>query len=176
MKAPLFAVAESISVDRFTSKLSIFNLIDEINTTSFPLVLPSVTMFAIIEKNTDEPNETKVKTKVVIGDSTVAESVMPLDFQGGQHMRSIQFISGLAILGPAVLKFSMEHSGITIAVWEVKVSQPGAAIEQAAPPAPGKTTTSEQPPPREVRRRKKKSGSSGDRVGGKPGSERRKHA
>jgi hypothetical protein len=61
MRCDLFAIAESAAIDLQTNRLSIFHIWDEVNTTNFPALIPSVAIVAIFTREENEPNEVELQ-------------------------------------------------------------------------------------------------------------------
>ena len=103
-------VAESVSEDKNTSQLSIFNVLDSIMPEGFPLFLPRMAFFAIWTKEQSDPDIYSAIFTIRYLKKILVETRLDLDFSGSIVSRSIIRISGFTVPGPGKLIFSLTTS------------------------------------------------------------------
>ena len=55
MTSLLFVVSEGASVDRNSNALSIFNMMEEINPVGLPLIIPTLVVIQVVEREDSDP-------------------------------------------------------------------------------------------------------------------------
>lgn len=123
--------AESVSLDRFTDRLSIFNVVDRVSSLGFPLWIPQLALVVVIERdNREEPDPQVATLKAVLDGKVIAESQAFIQFQGGSEARAIlNFNLPIPSPGKLILKLVFQHQELDvydIEVVQVEVPQPTA--------------------------------------------------
>ena len=119
---PLVA-SESVSLDNFTNRLSVFHILDEINSVSFPVIIPSLCICFVLEKQPDDVDPSSAITKVTLDDAELASFPANFSFNDKRLLRVIQNISGFVVQSPGLLRFALDSNGEISAAWTVRVSR-----------------------------------------------------
>jgi hypothetical protein len=103
-----FAVlAQAASIDRFTNRLSLFNIIEGIQSPRFPLLLPECTIALMLRRADNDPNEFDATVAIDAGGNRVGQSVFRVDFDHKPYVRLISNFQNLPILGPGELQITI---------------------------------------------------------------------
>ncbi len=119
-----FLVAESLAVDRFTNRISLFHVIEEIRSASFPIVIPqAVAVSHWIAEAGDEGVDFQARLHMTTPDGV--ESNFPQNFRLVDRAGRVIFgMSGVSIAREGVLRFELFLNGKSTATHEVLVRTP----------------------------------------------------
>ncbi len=123
MKLTLFACAESALLDANSNRVSLINIHDEIASPQFPFLIPLFSVLAITKKEAGDEDEGSCTIKISLGDQTILEAPVLVNYQGGDVHRSILGLHGLVITGPGALKVELLNNGASVGVWQISVKQ-----------------------------------------------------
>lgn len=110
MKCIFSFCAEGIIRDIQTNAISVFNIFEEVNAQGFPVFIPKIFFFCLLERKNDEPEKSDFKVKVINNKQILAEVNLPADFQNKLRNRLIVEFGGLALNEPGELLFNL-YSG-----------------------------------------------------------------
>jgi hypothetical protein len=124
MKVQFSVCAQSIAIDQLTSRLSIFNVLDQINLPTFPVFIPELTFVAIVRREQEQDAE-QFKCHLVIMQQgkQAASADSPIAFGGASVARLIFNFSGLAILLPGNIDFNLTLPGGEVHTLTIPVNQ-----------------------------------------------------
>lgn len=106
-----FVVAESLSVDQLTNRVSIFNILERIQAPTFPLVLPQLMAVSLWEEDElDKEKQYQVAIRITLGDTELEHIKQNLSFPR-RRLRTIAQIQNLAIPGPGRLEIELFLNG-----------------------------------------------------------------
>ncbi len=125
MKVIMFACAQSISIDSQTNNISLFNIIEEINVSSFPIVINNFVVFSFIIREESEPNSISCRLKLILGNELISEIPFELNFQSQNKVRSVVNIMGFIIPTPGLLKVSLNSGEDDLSSWFIDVKSVG---------------------------------------------------
>ena len=132
MKLVFAVLAQSVSLDQMTGRLSLFNLVEGIQAPRFPTVLGELVFVAVLRREAADQNRFDATLTVRIGQTTIGLANIAVDFQDKQNTRLIGNFQGLPVLTAGTLEFSLaipNNEPISI------------SIEAIQSPAPVVTTT-----------------------------------
>lgn len=97
INSDLMLVAERVIIDTESNRLTIFNLLEDLNVNQFPLFIPSLNVLNMLSK--DDGDETILQCKLVLklNDEELLNQPITLNFQNNRRNRSIVRIGGLMI-------------------------------------------------------------------------------
>jgi hypothetical protein len=140
MRSLLTLCCESAVVDLINNRLSIFNVLDEVNVLQFPTVLAKVTLVFVIEREAEEEQQFETILTVSHSGNELVRSPMAANFGDKQRLRLIPVIQGFVLPGPGVFRAAMRHNDQEMGFWEFKVGQsaPSQAVQEtpSASPSP----------------------------------------
>jgi hypothetical protein len=104
MNVQFAILAQSVSVDRFTNRLSIFNVLDQIASPHFPVFLPELCFVVMLQRTANEPNTFDTVIRISNGEAVIGQANMHVDFQGQLVNRSVSNFQGLPIFNPGEIQ------------------------------------------------------------------------
>jgi hypothetical protein len=131
MKVQLALLAQAASIDRFSNRLSIFNLVESFESPSFPLFVPEAVFVSVLRKEEGDPVVSDATLSVYAGESMIGQASVRVDFEGAAHTRQVINFQGLPLLKPVNLQFRLVVPDRLTHVLEIPVTlgkpmQPGA--------------------------------------------------
>ncbi len=141
MKVHYVVCATSFSVDGKTNQLSLFHVLDEISSPTFPLQIERLAIASLFEREAgDDPVQTYVLTMSLNG-SLLASFTMRVDFQGSRRNRSVNTVERLAIPMPGSVLVSITQHSTVLARWMMPALQVGTGKPMPAEPTPANPKT-----------------------------------
>ena len=120
----LCCVADSLSVDVQTNNLSIFNQVEEVQSSEFPIVVPKLSFVAVFKRELTEPSLAEGRFSVEIDNvSLLNEGPIQVNFLNSARSRAMIKMEGFAIPRAGRLVFKLELSAGVIAEAELVVTQ-----------------------------------------------------
>lgn len=126
IKSKFLIVSKDISLDAFTQTLSLFTLIENLNTLKTPFIMQALSATSFIER-TDLSKEEHIMVKIIVknNDKLVQEKEQEINFKWKLWHKLINNFNNIRIEEFGELTFSMEHeweeiNRRTISVNEVK--------------------------------------------------------
>ena len=143
MELNFLACADSISVDKTTNTLSIFNILEEASAPVFPALVPRVAIIALFSRKISEPNDVEATLELVTIKSKkkLLSTPLPIAFQSLLRTRVIAQLYGLTIEAPDVYRFNVVIKGKIVGYWDMvsqQVGQPQMTILSSQPEATNK--------------------------------------
>jgi len=121
MKVIFLLCAESATVDTARNTLSVFHIIEEFNSPSFPFVVPALYICALLEKPLDEPEPEGVEVKLQVDNRELLVNPLQMQFGDKPRLRAITGIGGLIIPSPGSLIVSLNQGGMQLAAWKMQI-------------------------------------------------------
>ncbi|WP_156309717.1 hypothetical protein [Novosphingobium sp. AAP93] len=115
-------------LDANTNRVSLINIHDELSSPQFPFLIPLFSVLAITKKEDGEDDEGSCAIRVSLGDQTVLDAPILVNYQGADIHRSMLGLHGLVITGPGTLKVQLLHNEAEIGEWQISVKQLAPAI------------------------------------------------
>lgn len=130
-----FAVSESMSVDQYTNRLSLFNILEEVRSPNFPFALTSATAVSLwtMEAGDDE-REFQCMLRITMPDGPQHEFTSNFRTSMRRH-RVIQGFQGFLLNEPGMLRFEVLLNGRHEATHEVDILRINMDTEDLAPTA-----------------------------------------
>lgn len=128
MKTILLACAESALLDANTNRVSLINIHDELSSPQFPFLIPLFSVLAVTKRENDEEDECSCSIRISLGEQTILDAPVLVNYQGGDIHRSIVGLHGLVITGPGTLRIQLLHNALEIGEWQIPVKQLEPAI------------------------------------------------
>src|SRR5439155_1886940 len=100
-------VAQGVTRDADTDTITIYNILEGVAAEGFPLFLGNLSLFCLLEKTADEPNEYSGTFSISLGRTELASQGVALNFQGHQRNRVIIRIPGAVLPNPGDLIFRL---------------------------------------------------------------------
>jgi len=97
MRVQFALCAQTASIDRASNRLSIFNVIDHLPTSSLPIVIPAISFVSIIESDKDESTNVKGILEILVSRASVARLELPISFVNGRLARVVVNFQGIPV-------------------------------------------------------------------------------
>lgn len=134
MEVELFVCADSAAVDARTQTISLFHIIEELNSPAFPVVIPRLTIGAVLTRVESEPERPDLQLRIGLGSQEIFRGPFGLSFQQHLRARAIVDIQGVVVLAPGSLKVALYAADRELAAWSIKVNhigQPAVSVQPA---------------------------------------------
>ena len=107
-----FVVAETVSIDKLTNAVSLFNILEEVHSRTFPFLVPKVAVFSLWRKEAgDEERDWQALLKVTQPSGEARDRAINFRFSSSRRHRLIQRISGLPVLTEGDVRFELLLNG-----------------------------------------------------------------
>lgn len=117
----LAIAAESIVRDAETNTVSIFKVLEEIATPGFPLVIPTMMVVFVLERDSDDADPQNPALVIWSGGEETSRTSISVQFKGKPRTRAFVRLNGLTVPGPGDLKFALEIAGSEKGAWSIPV-------------------------------------------------------
>ena len=121
MRLILFCCSESTAVDTNSQRLSVFNFSDSFQSPTFPVVVPSMSVVAWMEREADEPETLELTTRLLLNKRKIADLPITFRFQDKLRARTIANIGGLIIEAPGILETQLRFGRKKLGTWTILV-------------------------------------------------------
>lgn len=102
-----FAIlAQGIAVDRFSNRLSIFNVCESIDAPHFPILVPELAFVVVVRREPNDPVTFDTILNVQLGQMAVGQANLHIDFEASIMNRQVTNFQGLPIFMTGELQFS----------------------------------------------------------------------
>lgn len=137
MKLIFLTCANSAVTDTATNNVSLFHVIEELQSPSFPMILPSFTIVSILQRESGDRKKTLLHYRLKLDRQTLVELPLEITFGGQKRNRATGIVNGLTIPQPGILKAELRLKNKTLGSWSIEVSHTGQKAT-FIPPAPVK--------------------------------------
>jgi len=107
MKAVYMLCADGVVVDRRTNNVSLFNMMEEINSVGFPLLISKLYAVCLINREANDDDITEAVFEFKLDNQMLLKTNTNINFQHKQKTRAVLEVSGLVIPVPGTLKISL---------------------------------------------------------------------
>jgi len=121
MKASFFLCADTAVIDKSSSQISIFNVLEQINTPTFPVTLPQFSVVATMDREEDEDEIVELKLQWTLNGRKLLEMPVSLDFQGARRNHFVGQIRGLLVDEPGNLTAIFRLGPKRVGIWNIDI-------------------------------------------------------
>jgi hypothetical protein len=107
MKLQFAIVAQAAVVDRFTNRLSLFNVIEAVQSPIFPILIPECAVVIVLSRSNNDPNEFETTVTLEVAGNRIGQSTLKVNFDHKPYVRLISNFQSLPILGEGELRFTV---------------------------------------------------------------------
>ena len=132
MKLLLLVCAETSVVDQATNRASLFNLLEEVATPTFPILIYSTVVYTSWERE-EADSDTQADVSVKLNDKQLFTAQLAINFQQAMRCRSVLTALGLVLTEPGTLVFDIIFGGQVLGSYHVPVKSISQSSEVAAP-------------------------------------------
>lgn len=133
MEAKLFTCSESAALDARTNTLSLFHLTEELNSPAFPVVVPRLTIVALLVRRENEPERGELQLRIAMGEQELYRGPFQFNFQRHLRSKAIVDLQGLVMLTPGTLRISLYDGDREMGTWPIVVNHVGQPAIQVQP-------------------------------------------
>ncbi len=123
----LSVCAESIVRDAATNHVSVFNIIEEINTPTFPVAIQKLSSLFYLVKDEEDASVNELSIRFIINGEEINRFPIHSDFQNKLKTRVIVNLQGLVIPGPGRLHAILFLKDEEIGLWDIQINHTGIA-------------------------------------------------
>ncbi len=123
----LSVCAESIVRDVTTNNVSVLNIIEEINTPSFPVAIQKLSSLFYLVRNEKDAAVNELSIRFIINGEEINRFPVHSDFQDKLKTRVIVNLQGLVIPGPGRLHAILFLEDEEIGLWDIQINHTGMA-------------------------------------------------
>ena len=122
MRADAVLCARGVSIDRESGALTIFQIIDGMQATGFPVLLQHIAVVVILERAADEPQETECLLQIFNEENLLLNEQVKVNF--GQALRHRQAINveGLVVQTPGTIYIKIRHNNADLGMYRFPVT------------------------------------------------------
>jgi hypothetical protein len=104
----VFAVlAQSVSIDLLTNRLSLFNVIEGVQASHFPTILSDLVFAAVLRREPNDEVRFDSTLTARMGQTLIAQANLAVDFEDKPNTRLIARFQGLPLVAPGTLEFNL---------------------------------------------------------------------
>lgn len=131
MKAAFVIAASSSSIDQSTNQISIFGVIEDLSSASFPIT-PSVVLCALLVREKNEGDTQQIGIRVIFDEGkepAFSADDLTLDFQGKPRARLVAKLPPFVVPAAGDLRLCIISKNKEIGHWNIKVNALPAATQ-----------------------------------------------
>lgn len=119
-----FAVAANrVIVDSVTNQVSIIDLFEQLRATSFPVLVPRMTLLFYVSREVNAPERQDLNLVCELADKVIFEVKVHLDFKGEDSTRIVLSVDGLTLHAPGLLKAKLFDHSQELGVLDLTITQ-----------------------------------------------------
>ena len=139
MELLLLTCADSGVIDATSNRLSVFQLFEEIQTPTFPIVIPRISTISMVRRTWREKDKYSAELLITLNNKTLVRLPWVIDFATKLKATSVGDIQGLVIPTPGTLRFELRVKNKPLGEWRVQVKQIEPTQIVPKPPPPVRT-------------------------------------
>jgi len=122
LRCRFIACADTALRDVETQQVSLIGILEEIMTPGFPVVLPRLAMYAMFDRDRDDPDNFACTLQLLIGGLTVGSCGFHLAFATALASRALIHVSDIMIPCSGILRAMVMHRSEAVAGVEIPVA------------------------------------------------------
>ncbi len=128
MKLTYLTCAEGTSIDASTKRLSLFHILERLETSTFPTALQRFVLVAMFAREANDLDSNSLRLRIALGETVLLERPLAFSFQGTAKSRLLAEFNGLAIPGIGILSFAVQsNGGQHLGSWDIAVEKTAVA-------------------------------------------------
>ena len=122
MRADAILCARGTSIDRDTGALTIFQIIDGMEATGFPVLLQHTSVVVILEREEDEPSQTQCILQILLDENLLLNEAVTMNFGPARRHRQAINVQGLVVQQPGTVYVKIRHNNMDLGVYRFPVT------------------------------------------------------
>ena len=119
-----FAVAANrVIVDSVTNQVSIIDLYEQLRATSFPVLVPRMTLLFYVSRQSTDPETQELNLVCELADKVIFEVKVQLDFKGEDSTRIVLGVDGLTLHAPGLLQAKLMNDQQELGVLDLSIAK-----------------------------------------------------
>ncbi len=123
MQVKLFICSSSSALDARTNSISVFHILEEIHAPAYPIVIPGMSVIALLDLDDGEPIDQEIELRFYLGDQQLFAVPFQTDFQVRRKARALADLNGLVVPAPGILRILLHSAGHDIVSWQILCDQ-----------------------------------------------------
>lgn len=124
IRSSLMLCAQGVIRDAETNNISVFAIFENITPEGLPLLIPRFMVLAFLERDDSDPSEIKCSLRITLGEETILEQVLDINFQDKKRNRTIINIGGLPVSKQGTLETSLWLANEMLNQYKIEVKEP----------------------------------------------------
>lgn len=124
IRLKLLFCARGVMVDEQSNTASVYSIIEEITPESLPLLIPTVMVLVLLERDEEDEPQQQWSLRVTLNDQVVLDHQAEVDFEDKTRHRTIVTLGGLPVLQAGILRFGCFLGDKMLGEYVVNVSGP----------------------------------------------------
>ena len=112
-------VAEGVTIDRDTNQVSAHNLIEDIEASSYPLLIQKLAFFCLWERARDDPAQCRSEFSITLDGEDLLRQPIDIDFGQFLRNRCTSRLEGFTLAKPGTIVFRLAIPDHDAAEWSV---------------------------------------------------------
>lgn len=125
IKPLIILCSDAVVIDKDSNNASIFNILENLNSSGFPLFLQKFDFFVLLQRTDADPQRINLNLKIYNNETMLLDHRMNVDFQQKLKNRVTIHINGIAIPNPGILKAVLFYNDAELGSYDIAVSQIG---------------------------------------------------
>jgi len=125
MRSILCFVSEGLVRDAQSNNISAFNILERYSSPAFPLFIPKIFFFALLERNNTEGSDFELRLQILNNGERLNEVTLTANFQTSLLNRQLVSIGGLAIPNPGRLIFNLSRDEELLGSYSIEIVRTG---------------------------------------------------
>ena len=125
MKSIFMLAAKGVSIDRYTNMATIYNIIENLHSNSFPIFFPEIYVFVLLERKKDEESNINCVLKIYNNGKEINSIEVNPHFKTSNRNRTVIRVNGVTILSPGKLIFKFIYNNRTLGQYNILLTKPG---------------------------------------------------
>jgi hypothetical protein len=121
----LFFCCDSFSADQRSNTISAFHIMENLTVAALPVVIPRVTVIAVLSREEDDPPTPDFQLEVRLGDQQLVAHPFNVNFANYLTTKAVAELNAIVVQTPGQLSFVLRQAGEEKAYWPVTITQLG---------------------------------------------------
>jgi hypothetical protein len=117
--------AKGVSIDKYTNMSTIYNIIENLHSDSFPIFFPEIYVFVLLERKESEERNINCVLKIYNNGKEINSIKVNPQFKTSNRNRTVIRVNGITILSPGKLLFKFIYDNRTLGHYNILLTKTG---------------------------------------------------
>jgi hypothetical protein len=122
-------IAESVIQDKTTGRMCVINVLERVLPAGYPLLIPRFTLFAMLERATEDDPRPPVNLRIFIGEDEVFSDGVSIDYGSTAVTRVVLEFQGFVLPKPGLLRATLTVGDASLTTYPIEAVPAGASVE-----------------------------------------------